>query len=501
MPAKEGEGILTLKNTGQHHVADNHKKCDEERPSCRRCIDLILDCPGYRTDKDLEFRDQTNRYSQKVRIDSLPTAMHSKDASPVNEVLLPKGSEITTSLPTFFTARHNLSTSHKFNIICQFFDAYLPKDISAEVFSVSSYLLLIQDSEESSCCCTALLALASAHLGTHLGNIQIASEAFFYYGVAMQSLYRHLANATRSNKENILLTITLLSECEELQITHSGRTGLPVHILGARDFFLYCSSQHQSKGLETLYFTILHRLFCLQLIRRNAVDFKPPAWLKKNVNSLDVFQQLLLLIEPIPGLLASIDLALSAPHENHNRNLLQRTIDMILEIHSRLQSWYTSTEMQLHDSMLERGMEHGDAAGFANLETWQLPSSVMRFSSCCEAIMLSTYWVAMMSLNWNLADAMSKCSSHLHNCATQNPVIIEAHESAFHYATMVHESLQYLLELDICGISGRIATTYYLRIIQQYFEVAGLHKQHTSCTELQRYLHFTGLVTDFGSAG
>ena len=367
----------------------------------------------------------------------------------------------------------------------------MPSSTTLRNFSSPSYLYLVQDCEDPHF--TSLLALATAHIGICNHDARLMDQARLLYGIALQRLWQELPLTNDGNKDNMVIAINILAECEELQITNSGSHGILTHIEGARKFFLHWYESGGSRASELLYFTTLLKLACTNLFSRTPVNFQPPLWILQNAKDRDYFHQLLLIVAQLPGLLHSLD-HLSA-EESLTSNGSQSIFEAGFALELSLQKWYNNLVFQSCGQPYQ-STHIASMTGFDNMGLPTTFETAFSFSSYRQASMLTIYWVAVMVLKWNLADFLERRNTETSAPSGPQQVGIDYHTQARRAALDACQALPFFWEKQECGFLGRIAAVRILRFVQPYFAVAGLDSQFTWCAEILRHLHAAGIVTE-----
>ncbi|RXG42572.1 hypothetical protein VDGE_03535 [Verticillium dahliae] len=121
-----------MPNTGKpsrdcHLCRRRRVKCDLGRPSCQRCIKYGTECPGYRNEQDVVFRNET---SHTIRRAKQPASQHSSSESPEGDGLVSSAVMIL---------HENSSSASKASSTAPF--AQSPSAISSATFALTPTLL------------------------------------------------------------------------------------------------------------------------------------------------------------------------------------------------------------------------------------------------------------------------------------------------------------------------------------------------------------------------
>lgn len=472
-------------------------KCDEGQPSCRRCLDLGLECEGYRTDKDFDFRDQTEYYSNKARAVSLPsTTTTSSCESTRKQFLLPETPHKIIPMAEQSLSIVDLSLEQKTTIVRDFLRFYLPTTTSLDEFSPSSYILLVQNDGGPGL--MSMLALAMAHRSASDRKSSTIEKARYYYRAAFEQLRLEFDLSFGDYKDNLMASVHLLSECGELQVIGSGHRRDSMGLGIERDYYFAWYATSGSRGAEVLYFTTLLKLLSSKRLPGVGLSFPMPSWMRANVEEHDHFYRLLLLF---PSILETRrmrnQISVAVAHHSLDSIAVQQTIAEANATRSRLTEWYEDLQRKYSNGLFEpvniASMQKVNSLGLET--TFQ---EVFSFTTYRQASMLSIYWIGMMILNWDLADVYKLANTH-----TAQPILSLSAErnyrdSAIESAEMICKSLPFMLEKQLCGWHGHMIAARCLKFVINYLGNADsiVLPQYTWCLRLSQHLREAGIIVD-----
>ncbi|KAI9642504.1 hypothetical protein NHQ30_009309 [Ciborinia camelliae] len=236
-------------------------KCDTLTPSCSQCVRASRICTGYRTESDMMFRDQTQHYANKRRIEKesqmVPSRRKTKASTataeiPIDPQLTDEWMMQPVAQTTPFTLE--LSTSSAEQATCYFFRNYVLEDNSSS--GSFQYLHDIYGNE--------LIGPALADSIESLGMVGLANfwkasdlklHANRKYNSALRLVSSRLRNEEEARADQTLVAVMLLGLYETNTCTGpQSMQSWTKHIIGA-------SSLMQLRGKQCLETPIGRHLF------------------------------------------------------------------------------------------------------------------------------------------------------------------------------------------------------------------------------------------------
>ncbi|KAF2640389.1 hypothetical protein P280DRAFT_401158 [Massarina eburnea CBS 473.64] len=253
-------------------------KCDEKRPICGNCIKSGRDCPGYRDEFDLMFRDENKAMAKKSRRNNRKTPARNVDDrsndqcltfnSTPNTSLQPSPSRTSRSATpqlavessyrqleiathygvpndqnawnTFlWNLQHDvpptITLSPEFEAVPFFFRNFvsLPQQADSMRGYLELLLPLYNRSSPSSALHLATVAVSLAACGNYPGRGSLQPEAARIYGQALGKLNEDLQDPVAARSDESILATLLFSLYETVTSTQNTITGWGNHVDGA----------------------------------------------------------------------------------------------------------------------------------------------------------------------------------------------------------------------------------------------------------------------------
>jgi hypothetical protein len=203
------------------------KQCDEERPECRRCINIALPCPGYRPENELVFLDMNQCIEHKVltacekqrgprsHAQNSSVAFRAYDpSSAYNENIQTQSSldrtpESSTELvknPTGPILYKSLSTDWQDRSLCRFFSDYVinTDDLKASPgFLHNIPRLFNRTTSKESVLRQAVTAVALSNFSNQVGSEDLLIKARKCYGRGLVELHRALSEGRLKSDDTL----------------------------------------------------------------------------------------------------------------------------------------------------------------------------------------------------------------------------------------------------------------------------------------------------------
>ena len=468
-------------------------KCDEIKPKCQRCTDLGIDCPGYRGVGDVEFRDQTCRYSRHPkrksgsnsdRQCSLPVIDSRSGSLEPTRQGSPEMSSSTTSI--------YLDPKWRASLRNDFFLTYLPND-ATRISSHYAFLTALPSPEiDNPALNAAVDTLACVYAGTLRRNEQLLSEARRLYSKALSLLCQSLSRPDIQNCLNTLAAIQLLSFCEEFRATNTDGHGLNVHTQGARDFIqtgkLSCTGSHLG---QLLFYTNRYACTSDALAGRHATEAVPSSTFKNQLTPDDDFIVLTDLLAYLPQVFHEVDQISSTNSPFDKSQSFDRVFNICMTLQRQLQVWFESLRNKTS------GVLHSlvDVDYFQTFKTLNVPKTIpaaFDFQSFWHAYLISRYWMATSIISWNLSNAIRQMEAHSPDVSLPESSIFEAKASDF--AMRVCQTVPFCWEQESCGFVGCIYSRSLLQYAGTYFATLGVWPPYAWCTSIEDRLRDAGIT-------
>ncbi|KAK0724767.1 hypothetical protein B0H67DRAFT_598256 [Lasiosphaeris hirsuta] len=210
-------------------------KCDETKPACNQCAKSRRQCPGYKDEFDIVFRNETKateRRAKKINKKGAPlAAKHGNSASTSSEE--PRG---VASSPFELAVIPAIQIPPETQASCHFVSNFilLPRQDSARGFM--DYLIPLMNSQSAANYLQhAFNACALASLGNRVGvsGVDFPDRAFSEYCRALSATNLALRDPKTSTSDAVLATVLLLSMFENITARQVGDFAWGSHVEGA----------------------------------------------------------------------------------------------------------------------------------------------------------------------------------------------------------------------------------------------------------------------------
>ncbi|KAB8259669.1 hypothetical protein BDV32DRAFT_150093 [Aspergillus pseudonomiae] len=178
------------------------RRCDQQLPHCGQCIRTCEECPGYRDEWDLVFRNQTDhtikRSKQKRRQrEDTSTLPRSYSSNPL-------------SLPELSNSYDAIGVNY---FLCNFVTNYRSSSRGYLSYIPADYVI---DSQRSPMLVASMAAIGLVTLANTTGQPQLAKHARAKYSEAINQVNVALASPTESIKDSTLMTVISLGLFEHV---------------------------------------------------------------------------------------------------------------------------------------------------------------------------------------------------------------------------------------------------------------------------------------------
>ncbi|KNG87067.1 hypothetical protein ANOM_005685 [Aspergillus nomiae NRRL 13137] len=178
------------------------RRCDQRLPHCGQCIRTCEECPGYRDEWDLVFRNQTDhtikRSKQKRRQrEDTSTLPRSYSSNPL-------------SLPELSNSYDAIGVNY---FLCNFVTNYRSSSRGYLNYIPADYVI---DSQRSPMLVASMAAIGLVTLANTTGQPQLAKHARAKYSEAINQVNVALASPTESIKDSTLMTVISLGLFEHV---------------------------------------------------------------------------------------------------------------------------------------------------------------------------------------------------------------------------------------------------------------------------------------------
>jgi hypothetical protein len=293
--------------------------------------------------------------------------------------------------------------------------------------------------------------------------------------------------------EHILAAITILALCELFDAIARGngnRQGWISHVSGAQQYIKTMGP----KGIDShfawlLFHSVRHSSMCMGFVKRQAVLFAEPQWLKVTAELAkhDQYVALYDVALQIPGALEQVD---KLPHTDSVRSDYVSTCAEICRLRKALECWlrkfYVERSIEMYDIVNVRQLKE-----FAHLCLDRTFQTAFSFSSVQSCSQLQLYWISCLILDFTLLAIFRP----LLFAGSSPPVMLQDFTSRtekdieremFVSATSYCRSVPFCCEPETASV-GRIGT-FLLRIVQNYFEQRGHCRELEWCKAVRQML-------------
>ena len=298
----------------------------------------------------------------------------------------------------------------------------------------------------------------------------------------------------RMRSDHILAAITVLTLCELFDGIARGNDhgqGWISHVHGAQQYIKAIGPS----GIDTdfgwhLFQNIRHQSMCMGFVKRRAVFFAAPEWLKitEELAKHDQYVALYDITLQIPGVLERIDIL---PSSNRHISEMFSICQELCQLRDQLRSWfgcfYSKRSVEPCQVVLVRDMEE-----FASLCLDRTFQTVFSFDSVQSCSQQQLYWVCSLILDFQLLAIHQRLqSSALHHETALEMLTSRSEQDIerdmFIAATSYCRSLPFCCEPEVASV-GRVGT-FLLRIVQNYFEQRGHCRESEWCNAVRSMLH------------
>ncbi|KZF19234.1 hypothetical protein L228DRAFT_286088 [Xylona heveae TC161] len=270
-----------------------HLKCDETRPTCRRCEKAQINCDGYR---EANFIDERPRLERKAGRSNSPESLQVKPVAMSNSLLIDSQTCLTYMLLNMLKGFLNLDKTGK--------DKVVP-------WSLDSFALL----RDKPLATTCLESLVIAFVGRRMGQQSMYMRGTQLYCSALAGLHKKIASPSECYSNETLLCVNMLSIFEFLNLTT--RNAWLNHAIGlGRIFEQRGAAAHATPTERVIFESSRSTVILSALVTRRRTFMSRPEWktlpwsedpLKK-----DLAQHLMDVYADIPDLVVDHNEALSS---------------------------------------------------------------------------------------------------------------------------------------------------------------------------------------------
>ena len=333
---------------------------------------------------------------------------------------------------------------------------------------------------------TSIDCLCLAEIGSLYQDERCLHEAQGRYVRALPMLSNELARpqSKRMRNDHILAAITILALCELFDAIARGngnRQGWISHVSGAQQYIRAMGPDGIDSHFAWLLFhNVRHSSMGMGFVKRQAVFFAEPQWLKVTAELAkhDPYVALYDITLQVPGALEQVD---KLPRIDSLCPDYISACAELCRLRSALDVWlrkfYLDRSIELYDIVHVRNMEE-----FAHLCLDRTFQTVFSFDSVQSCNQLQLYWISCLLLDFTLlavyhaySEAESSPPVSLKDFTSRTEEDIK--RDMFVTATSYCRSVPFCCEPETASV-GRVGT-FLLRIVQNYFE----HRGH--CRELE----------------
>ncbi|KAI9663470.1 MAG: hypothetical protein M1831_002479 [Alyxoria varia] len=487
---------MPKRSTGCYKCRQRKVKCDERKPDCQRCIDLGIECPGYRPAGGYEFKDQTQRYAQNLQSmdpEHQPRRSPTSRNAPSESVFQSASQGQSAS-----TEERSVTPETKSSLHRAFLEQYLPKNEDQSLVSHYSYLWMLPMANYSpeSALETALDAVSLVHFGTRTGNSDHLDQSRHLYGIALQRLGQEISQPGVEQSIETLCAIQLLTICEQFRAT-STYYGCMTHTEGAKNFLETGDCPYQESRIgQLLFFSHRDAMIEQALVQNNVPSFQLQFWMHHAASVVDdEFVKLTnILLDVAQSLQYSSSFVAdttAVPQPDEAKNVFDHLSNLL----SQLRQWYGN-------------FQNANGQPFALVPIEQFPqfcravpndaiSEALDFRSFHDACLMSRYYVAAGLICRRIGDLLAYVRQYITIPQSEDPVTY--HSKARNCALRACQSIPYSWKQEVCGTVGKTYSTFPLWFAQQVFQDSGPASHSSWCSQVESRLCAMGIVTLFTS--
>ncbi|KAK5107464.1 hypothetical protein LTR62_001262 [Meristemomyces frigidus] len=488
---------MPLRSTGCYTCRKRKIRCDETRPSCKKCSVHGVACPGYRdngTGTGIEFKDQTRdtvrraKDGYRVKEDALvrkapplqescfglPIPTHSAAVDWVGDQFL-AGSRMvgmSTGQAGGLSLLPGIVASpavHRLQLYGTFLDVYLPKN-TTHLDHFSFFQTLAAMNTEQPALTQALDALSLVAVGSVHKDKYILNQAVNSYGKALASLVKALARPEAAESDDVFAATSVLTTCALYDEIGSHDNGWGKHVNGTQQLIAARGPKGiQSKLSLLLFSNTRHGALCWALIERRAPYLAQPEW-RELAFSTPIQDSSTLFYDAaiqIPGLLGRFDqLGDSVP----------LSVEFVMEllgecegIERRLRDWWFDWELKalLDGSLLYEEHAIEDFTLFASLVADRTFSTAYMFVSFPVAYLASMYWMCMHFLRKEI-ESLQRLRHELDRAWFPSDESAVTQEELYGYCVNLCKTIPYFCE-PMSSSTGHVGTFLPMRTAAVHF--------------------------------
>jgi hypothetical protein len=209
-------------------------QCDETKPTCNQCAKSRRECPGYKDEFDLVFRNETQATERRARkankkAISLKMVQDSGQGQLINKPTTPPKASNVSPVDTFPQVPIIDQAS------CHFISNFVLVPRQGSTRGFMEYLVpMLRTESHPQHFRLAFDACALASLGNRVGaGVNIRNMALARYTKALASTYQALRDPEISRQDSTLASILLLGMFENISAKQLGMLAWGSHIEGA----------------------------------------------------------------------------------------------------------------------------------------------------------------------------------------------------------------------------------------------------------------------------
>ncbi|KAK5654099.1 hypothetical protein OQA88_7530 [Cercophora sp. LCS_1] len=289
----QAQESLALPSSGQMHMeAGKHSKtveftldgCDKVRPQCTQCVRVGKQCPGYRDQLSLMFRDESTKVIQKAHAQwGVLESSENGDAS---------GSSPTSSSPSSQSSRSRASIASSASSTSpispdggRLVPARVPREVQATSvdravqFYLEHYVIGLPDEARtgqelhqerwvfSPTTRDVMAAVGFASQSNLTGNKELMALARQQYGIALRGTASSLHSANPQDLDISIRAVVMLGMFEIVRDDGLPTKGAQTHIMGGAALMrnllpFFQSSPEGLRGLLQLCFSMVATVMC-----------------------------------------------------------------------------------------------------------------------------------------------------------------------------------------------------------------------------------------------
>ncbi|KAF1963629.1 hypothetical protein CC80DRAFT_397724 [Byssothecium circinans] len=354
-------------------------KCDEKRPICGNCIKSGRECPGYRDEFDLMFRDENKAMEKKTRKNSGKSgkSQGTRSNTPTSTLTSPSRTSPATTprsgiepnsgqlepIPQFETpfdqnawltflwnlensVPSSITLSPEFEAVPFFFRNFVSLPQQAD--SMRGYLELLvplyNRASPSSALHLATIAVSLAACGSYPGRGSLQADAARTYGQALGKLNEDLQDPAAAKSDESILATLLFSLYETITSTNDTIKGWGSHVDGAVALMKLRGTEQFKDPMSHAVFRAVRTMMITSCVQRSKpVDDPFPGaegWIGTDISEENAANRLTLLCINLPDIRARANALITSPYDTSLESEALSILEFAQMVDENLRQWY-----------------------------------------------------------------------------------------------------------------------------------------------------------------